>query len=334
MKFKKFELLDISNDDYHAQRDAAEHFYSSSQLKAMLEDPEIFYKKYITGEIERKSIPAFDIGTYFHTAILEPELLEKECAVYSGQRRGKAWEEFKTEHAGKAIITTSEHDKAMHLINGFKASALSEGIYSGGQVELSLFVEYWVAQGNIYLILPGRSELYMLDVNGWIRVDTIPAPATRIKVKVRGDYIHEEAGHLADLKSTTGNPKDARAIKDKIRGYSYDMSASLYLDAFNAYTLNESGESKFKDFYWSFATKDNPMCQHYNCTDKMFSLGRAKYKKALLELAKYQENGWEFVEEIISLDPAPFEDEWLQKPEVKERKTIINIKPDLGEDLL
>ena len=62
----------------------------------MLEDPEKFYKEYITKEIPRKEVSAFDVGTYFHTAILEPHLLEKECAVYPGAvRRGKEWDAFK-----------------------------------------------------------------------------------------------------------------------------------------------------------------------------------------------------------------------------------------------
>lgn len=338
MKVELFKLVDISNEEYHKQRGEDEHYYSSSQLKDM-EDPEVFYKKYITKEIARKEIPAFDIGTYFHTAILEPDKLDEECAVYMGaQRKGKVWKAFKEEHAGKAIITKSEHAKAMNLINGFKASALSEGIYSGGKAELSLFVEYWVhfETQAIYLLVNGN--IYTLDETGWMQVDSAPAPLVKIRIKVRGDYIQETAGHLADLKSTTGNPKDAKSIKDKVRNYWYDMSASLYVDAFNAYALYTYGEEKFKDFYWSFATKDNPICQHYRCTSTMFSLGRAKYKKAIIDLAKFSSKGWEFEEEIISLDPAPFEvAEWSEQPKQEEQKTFVKPQPkpvSNGEDLL
>ena len=38
---------DIPIEDYHAQHSEEEHYYSSSQLKSMLEDPEVFHRKYI-----------------------------------------------------------------------------------------------------------------------------------------------------------------------------------------------------------------------------------------------------------------------------------------------
>ena len=81
-------IKNMSNADYHKQHAPEDHYYSSSQLKTILDDAETFKKKYITRELEDKSSnPVFDIGTYFHTAILEPHLLNEECAVFTGARR-------------------------------------------------------------------------------------------------------------------------------------------------------------------------------------------------------------------------------------------------------
>ena len=343
--FKEFTLLDVSNDDYHKQHGADVHYYSSSQLKVMLEDPELFYKTYITKEIGRKEIPAFAIGTYFHTAILEPEKLGEECAVWDGTRRGKAWDQFQIDNAGKAIVTKNELPKAMTLIDGYNNSEIAKQIYSGGQAELSLFVSYFVdlEAGEVYL--DADSE-WRLGLNGWEELPTRGClqeeGLINMRVKVRADYLRrasgEMGGYIADLKSTTGNPRKQHTILEKIKSYVYDMSASLYLDAFNAFTIFDTGVSEFEGFYWSFGTKDFPLMQNYDCTQKMFQVGRAKYKKALLELAKYTKSGWVFEEEVISLDPPSWEDVWLKAPEKAQSKakfTTTNINTDsLGEDLL
>ena len=84
---KLYELIEgMSNEDYHkiAEKEE-ERFYSSSQLKDIIGDPEVFYKKYITGEIPRKHMPAFDVGSAYHCEILEPHLLEKEFITFSGK---------------------------------------------------------------------------------------------------------------------------------------------------------------------------------------------------------------------------------------------------------
>jgi hypothetical protein len=44
--------FDLSSADYHGMKDT----YSSSQLKSMIEDPEVFYRKYISKEEEKNSI--------------------------------------------------------------------------------------------------------------------------------------------------------------------------------------------------------------------------------------------------------------------------------------
>ena len=96
-------LLDLPSDEYHGTPDT----WSSSNLKTANEDMETFIKKYVTKEIPREHINAFDIGTYFHTSILEPHKLDEECAVWGNQRRGKEWEEFQEKNKHKAIIILS-----------------------------------------------------------------------------------------------------------------------------------------------------------------------------------------------------------------------------------
>lgn len=53
--------------------------------------------------------PRFAIGRAIHTAILQPEKLADEYAVFEGQRRaGKAWDAFAEQNANKTILKAEE----------------------------------------------------------------------------------------------------------------------------------------------------------------------------------------------------------------------------------
>lgn len=277
---------DLTNDQYHAVLEGDKAAYSSSQLKDALDDIEIFYKKYITKELKSKSISAFDVGTYYHTAILEPHILDEECVVFEGKvRRGKAWEEFQKEHEGKVIITLSDKEKADNLINATKDSPIAMDLLSRGEAEVSLF---WDLMG--------------------------------VKCKVRADWLYlapidsDEDSYILDLKSTTGNTKNGHSIKGKISSYSYDLSAAFYLDMFNQYLEDKGLLKKYKPlkiFYWTFASKDMCNCKTYFASEKMLDIGRNKYKKALHTIKMYRDMEWEFPDFIEELEPQIFEEEWL-----------------------
>lgn len=308
----------MPDSEYHAIAEKeSERFYSSSQLKDMLNDPEIFHGKYIAGTIKKENIPAFDIGRYFHTAILEPEKTGTDCAVYQGIRRGKKWEEFLAENEGKAIITETELAKANNLIEAVKASPIAMEVLSGGTPELSCFAEIHVSEFGHVFITDKAGEIRVLDLyRGWIpSYEGLKLGETiTLRIKVRADYhaIQDGKACIADLKSTSGNVKNVYSIRNKIKEYYYDLSAALYLDIFNAALYRENVEVIPADkFYWIFASKDAPQCKTYLATPKMISVGRSKWKKAVNMLADHITRNWTFVDELDTLDPLPFEEEWL-----------------------
>jgi exodeoxyribonuclease VIII len=61
-------------------------------------------------------------GRAIHTAVLEPEKFESEYIVFPGKtRRGKEWDAFKEEHAGKAtILKANERDDALAAAEAVK----------------------------------------------------------------------------------------------------------------------------------------------------------------------------------------------------------------------
>jgi len=281
---KLIKATELSNSEYHGERS----HYSSSQLKMAVSDIEAFHRLYVLGEKKNVSIPAFDIGQYYHTAILEPEKLGEECAIFTGKmRRGKDWDAFKVKHEGKAIITNSEYAKAQTLIESTQNNEIVKWLMQSGEAELSCF-----------------SRLGGLDI------------------KVRADWIDLERGFLMDLKSTTGNTREKFKIQKKIAEYDYDLSAALYVDAFNA----ALGKEVIKDFYWPFATKDSEYanCTVYRATKANLAVGRAKYTKALQLIKKYEKAGWVFCDEIVDVDAAQWDKElWTPKKEEKNIKQGI-----------
>lgn len=283
---------DMSDEVYHQQHDAKDHYYSSSQLKDILKDPLTFKKKYITQEMgERGFVAAFEFGTYVHTAILEPERLEESTAIYEGAaRRGKAWEEFSAKNKGKTILThdkkkfdmggDTEYGTAQKCIEAVGESKVAMELLAQGQPEVSLFYEF---EG--------------------------------VKLKVRADWIDFKRMIIADLKTTSSNPRNTDSIRKSTKDYGYDLSAAMYMLLFNQYVKHEGHPKsnrdgqlmEFTDFYWIYTGKKDFNCQCYMAHQKMVELGLVKFKEAIRLIKYYESINWEIPETCPDLAPASWE---------------------------
>ena len=99
-------------------------------------------------------------------------------------------------------------------------------------------------------------------------------------------------------------------MRSKISAYSYDLSASLYLDMFTI-----GSDLKYDRFLWCFASKDYGNSKTYVASPNNVKIGRAKYKKALLLLADNITKNWVMEESLGVLEPQFFENEWLSVKE-------------------
>lgn len=285
-------VKDLSSQDYHG----AQGSFSSSQIKDALEDIEYFHKKHILKEIPRPESPAFDIGTYFHTAILEPHKLNEDCVVFSGIRRGKAWDDFKEANKGKAIITQAEFSQAQALVEAVKNSPVAINRINRGEPEVSGFLEIKILGNAI------QAGDMVLTPNGW-EPGGLKFPENKVQkmlIKVRADCLGDD--FILDLKSTTGNCRNEWLVKQSITKYHYDLSAALYLDIFSI-LMNRP----MKDFIWTFASKDCFISKSYLASQENIKVGRAKWKKAVLNIANGIANNWTFPDTLSILGPQSFE---------------------------
>lgn len=302
-KFELHKLIHGMSDEVYHRRAPG---YSSSQLKDANEDLEVFCKKYIHKTIEREEKAHFDVGIYFHVGILEPHLLQKKCTIYPGRiRKGDKWIAFQNKHVGKTILNSKQAEQATDLINCVKNSPVAMRYLKSGKTEVSAFMEIIVSGGEIYA--PERK--LKLTNDGWIPVKVNWPPIRRngvvMVIKARADHLGDD--YILDLKSTSGNTKNEKKIKDTISHWEYDLSASFYLDIFSAITGRE-----YRKFIWTFASKDMSNSMTWQASETNVRVGRAKYRKALLKIAYGLSSNWVFSDVLGIVEPNSYELEHLE----------------------
>ena len=100
---KAIERLKNDEDYYGA---FGKKYLSNSDISKLLTDPLSLLKP-------QKTIPAFLVGGYFHTAILEPEKLDKFKIVDASTRNTKAYKDLS---GGEMCLLQSEVDNLKVMI--------------------------------------------------------------------------------------------------------------------------------------------------------------------------------------------------------------------------
>ena len=81
------EILEKLRDDEHYYGKFGQQFLSNSDISTLLKNPKDLHKP-------KSSSPAFLVGGYFHTAILEPDKLKSFKIVEASTRNTKAYKEI------------------------------------------------------------------------------------------------------------------------------------------------------------------------------------------------------------------------------------------------
>jgi hypothetical protein len=133
-------VYDISNEQYHAASGV-----SRSRLMLLDKSPYHFWYEVMSGEAEKKeATPAMNIGSAFHTMLLEPELFEREYAVMPQiDRRTKQGKEdyqaFVDESQGKIVLTQDQLDKVTQMANLVKRHEIVTTLLDEAVFEQSIF---------------------------------------------------------------------------------------------------------------------------------------------------------------------------------------------------
>lgn len=240
-----------TNAEYHADKD----WLSSTSIKDFIKDPQKFYRVYIERSEEKESIgeSVASDGTLAHSLVLEPEKFDEEYAVFDGWKKiGKEYDEFSSKNLDKHVVSKSQLKKVQSWVNSFNKLAPAKALISNGHAEYSLATE-----------LEG------------------------VKIKVRADYINLTNQYIVDIK-TSSLPSDVESFKGAVKNYGYDISAALYLMAFEKFYNCE-----INNFYFIVLGKKDIQCQIYRLSDQTRIIGKSKILKALQQLKYCMEtNDW------------------------------------------
>jgi hypothetical protein len=187
--FAPFSLTDLSNEDYHADR----QFESTTGLKEILRSP-AHYRYY--KDNPRTETGAFRLGTAIHTALLEPARFKQDYVVmptFDGRtKEGKQKKaDFIAQHPSACFVTETEMDMITGIAMNVGRHRDAMALLKRGQSEISHF---W------------RDE------------------ETGIYMKCRSDSLSDIC--ILDVKSTEdASPNEF--IRSCAR-YDYDMAAYIY----------------------------------------------------------------------------------------------------------
>ena len=181
-KQKVLEKLKLDENYYG---DFGKQFLSNSDIKTLLTNP------LALGQ-QSKPSPAFLVGGYFHTAILEPNKLKKYKVIESSTRNTKHYKEMS---GGELCLLQKEVDQIELMKNKILENDVCRGLIKGIDVEYEK---------------PGLAEL---EGALW---------------KGKADIVNHDEKLIIDLKTT----KDINAFKWSASRFNYDSQAYIYSKLF------------------------------------------------------------------------------------------------------
>ena len=172
-------------EDKHYYGEYGQQFLSNSNISTLLKNP-------LSLHDTQKKIPAFLVGGYFHTAILEPDKLKKFKIIEASTRNTKVYKEIS---GGEMCLLQSEVDQLELMIDKMMSNQACVDLIRG------INVDYEV---------PGITEL---QGQLW---------------KGKADIVNHDEKLIIDLKTTA----DLQKFKYSASKYNYDSQAYIYQHLF------------------------------------------------------------------------------------------------------
>lgn len=218
-----------------------------------------FYVNSITKEAKKEASTAMNFGTLVHTMFLEPEQFENEFVIAPkfdrrtkvGKEEAAAWEQA---NEGKMLVSEEDVENASRMSENLRSLSIYKAMQDN----------YGMAEASFFFTDP------VFGLNLRIRPDWHIAPCKAFP-----------NGLIIDLKTTD----DARpmAFSRTCANFSYDLSASMYREGFQAYYQTEDKPP----FIFLVSERNTPFnVKQYKASDLFLSVGNARYNRSKELLAE------------------------------------------------
>ena len=181
----KENVIEKLRDDEHYYGDFGKKYLSNSDIKALLTNPLALGKP-------SEPRPAFLVGGYFHTAILEPDKLKKYRVIPSSTRNTKVYKEMS---GGEMCLLQHEVDLIDNLISTMLNNKVCRDLIAEEKGEYEV---------------PQITELFGQMWKG------------------KADVVNHNEKLIIDLKTTS----DLDSFKWNAKKYNYDSQAYIYRKLF------------------------------------------------------------------------------------------------------
>jgi len=222
----KQEVIEKLKIDEHYYGDFGKQYLSNSDISALLHNPLALGK-------QSEARPAFLVGGYFHTAILEPNKLKNFKIINSTTRNTKAYKEMS---GGELCLLQHEVDKIELMTEKVMSNDICKSLIRVGNIEYE------------------QPNIIELEGQMW---------------KGKADIVNHDEKLIIDLKTTA----DLSKFKSSAYRYNYDSQAYIYSKLFGYEflfiaidkTTNQIGLFDCSpDFYESGKDKVKRACEAYD----------------------------------------------------------------------
>ena len=182
---KKEDVIEKLRDDKHYYGDFGKKYLSNSDIKTLLTNPLALGK---ASEMR----PAFLVGGYFHTAILEPQKLKKYRVIPSSTRNTKVYKEMS---GGEMCLLKHEVDQIELMTDKLLSNNICKGLIRDSNTEYE------------------SPEIKKIEGEMW---------------KGKADIINHNEKLVIDLKTTN----DIQKFRWSASKFNYDSQAYIYSELF------------------------------------------------------------------------------------------------------
>ena len=245
--------VDCSSEEYRSLE-----LLNQSSLKVLLREPELFHKQNILKTWrEREPTKSLSFGVESELVVCSRGKCVVRCPddvlTSNGQRRGKKFDEFRSEHSPGSVFVTDDD-------------------WCGHRSVLKNIEEHDVAR-----------DLLLGDSGVWSTKWRYTPEFWDVELKAEVDLILPERDIVVDYK--TSKAVDEKSFIGSVETFGYDFQAAAYLH------LLEQREGRRLQFFWVVAKNSPPYSvEVYEFGDDYRARGHDKFERAIDEYLRRLEN--------------------------------------------